>query len=221
MVDISREIQLQLPSPKQLLTPAVTTILILMVIGYTLTHYATRFTLENLVLTDSVLNNFKVWQLFTYSFISGGCGLLFNGCIVLFLGSAIEREWKTRATSLLILTVIVACGITWMLFNLLLGRNYPGMGSSSIAYGFIGAFGILFRRQRFLAFLWTVEAQTIAWILIAIGIIFGIASPLTWIWVGGALVAYAVIKAKWALQSRGSRHVDSSRIRQKGFVDLD
>lgn len=221
MPDISREIQLQLPSPKQLLTPAVTTILVLMVIGFTLTHHATRFTLENLVLTNSVLNDFKVWQLFTYSFISGGCGLLFNGSIVLFLGSAIEREWKTRATSLLILTVIVACGLIWMLFNLLLGRNYPGMGSSSIAYGFIGAFGILFRRQRFLAFLWTVEAQTIAWILIAIGIIFGIASPLTWIWVGGALVAYAVIKAKWALQSRGSRHVDSSRIRQKGFVDLD
>jgi membrane associated rhomboid family serine protease len=162
-----------------------------------LTHYATGFTLENLALTDSVLNDFKVWQLFTYSFISGGCGLLFNGCIVLFLGSAIEREWKTRATFLLTVTVIVTCGITWILFNLLLGRNNPGMGSGAMAYGFIGAFGILFRKQRFLAFLWTVEAQTIAWILIAIGIVFGIASPITWIWVGGALVAYAVTKAKW------------------------
>ncbi|MCE5184645.1 MAG: rhomboid family intramembrane serine protease [Planctomycetaceae bacterium] len=221
MADISREIQIQLPSPKQLLTPAVTVILVLMVIGYTLVNYAPDFTREHILLTRSALCDFKVWQLMSYAFINSGCGMLFNGSIILFIGSAVEREWRTRTMVLLSLALIITCALAWFLVNTLLGRNYAGSGAAALAYGLVGAFGVLFRRQRFFMWFWTVEAQTIAWIIIIVGLVLAIASPMQWVWVAGAGIAYLYVKLAWRLRVPRERQVCSSKVRTKGFVDLD
>jgi hypothetical protein len=109
-----------------------------------------------------------------------------------------------------------------LLVNLILGLNYLGIGTGACAYGLIAAFGLLFRRRRFFAFFWTVEAQYLALVLIGIGIVVGIARPITWIWVGGAGVAYIYIKLLWSGTSKGPRiRKRSVQNRQSSFVDLD
>jgi len=95
MSDFHQQVQLQMPSPTKLLTPAVTAILILIVIGFALINYARDFTFSILALSKSGIFSGKIWQLITYSLINGGCGLVFNGLVILFFGSLIERQWKT------------------------------------------------------------------------------------------------------------------------------
>ena len=220
MADFQRQVQLQFPSPTKLLTPAITTILILMVIGFALINYASDFTFRNLAVSQSCLFGGKIWQLVTYSFVNGGCGLLFNAMIILFFGSAIEREWRTRATIFLALSVIVVCALLWFLVGLVMRVDYVGFGSSSLAFGFVGTFGLLFRKQRFWALLWTLEGQTLACILIIIGLVYSIANPISLVWVSGALVAYLYIKVRWLLLA--NRSIDGrTEVRTSGFVDLD
>jgi membrane associated rhomboid family serine protease len=217
------QIQLTLPSPRKLFTPVVTAVIVLMIIGFTLVHHATEFTVSNLAINPQTFLPLKLWQLITYSFINP-CpwNLVFNGMVVLFIGSAIEREWQSRSFLLLWLIVCITCGTLWLLVNLILGLNYLGMGTGACAYGLIAAFGLLFRRKRFFAFFWTVEAQYLALILIGIGMVVGIARPITWIWVGGAAVAYIYIKLLWSGISSGARiRKRSVQNKQSGFVDID
>lgn len=221
MTDYQQQVQFQLPSPTKLLTPAVTTILIFLVVGFSLIVYARDFTFNILALSKSGIFSGKIWQLLTYSLINGGCGLVGNGLIILFFGSLIERQWRTRYLVTLLFTVCITCGLFWTLISLVLGKDIAGFGSASLAYGLIGAFGLLFRKQRFWFFLWTLEAQTIAWIMIVIGLVGGIAWPMLWVWVSGALVAYLYIKVWWKIQNRPQSYASSSNTQMNGFVDID
>ncbi|MHC4362126.1 MAG: DUF1751 domain-containing protein [Planctomycetota bacterium] len=223
MPEVERRIELALPSPRKLFTPVVTTVILLMIAGFALIHHAQRFTLEYLALNPQTFLRLRFWQLLTYSLINlCSWNLIFDGVIVLFIGSTIEREWRSRSTLLLLLVVSVVCGAAWVLLNLMAGWGYIGMGTGACAYGLIAAFGLLFRRKRFFALFWTIEAQYLALILIGIGLVVGIARPGTWIWVAGAGVAYAYVKLRWRLASgpAGSR-AQSVRKRAGSFVDVD
>jgi len=70
----------------------------------------------------------KIWQLLTYPFLNDPMGLIGNGMVILFLGSAIEREWRTASFLLLWLVVTVTCGLLWIVLNLLMGYSMAGMG---------------------------------------------------------------------------------------------
>jgi membrane associated rhomboid family serine protease len=221
MVEIEKRIEFVIPSPSKLFTPAVTAILILLVAGFTLIHYAMGFTLDYLALTTTGILKGRIWQLVTYPFFdSCGTTLVFDGLLVLFIGSAVEREWRTGSFVLLWLIVSVVCGLVWLVVSALLGRNYVGFGSASCAYGLIAVWGLLYRRRRILALFWAVEAQYMAWALIVIGIVLGIPLPITWIWVSGALVGYLYVKFRLRASSgRGAAPAGQSRPR--GFVDID
>jgi membrane associated rhomboid family serine protease len=223
MPDFETRVQLAIPSPTKLFTPAVTAILILMVAGWAVISYAPDFTLNWLALSSQGLLRGRIWQLVTYSFVNGCSGnLIFNGLMVLFIGSAIEREWRTRSFVALWLVVSVSCGAIWFLVNLIGGWNYIGLGTGACGYGIIGTFGLLFRRKRFFALFWSVEAQHIAWMLIGIGLVLGIARPISWIWVAGALVAYVYVKLRWAMQSSSTYNRPAAvQGRRGGFVDVD
>jgi len=223
MADFETRMQLAIPSPSKLFTPSVTTILILMIAGWTIISYAPDFTLNWLALSSQGLLRGRIWQLFTYCLINGcGCNLIFNGLMVLFIGSAIEREWRTGSFVALWLVVCLTCGVMFFLVNLVGGWNYVGIGTGACGYGIIGAFGLLFRRKRFLALFWSVEAQYIAWLLIGIGLVLGIARPISWIWVAGALVAYIYVKIRWRIQSNNMYNRPASvDDRRGGFVDVD
>jgi membrane associated rhomboid family serine protease len=164
----------------------------------------------------------KIWQLVTYPFLNGAIGLICNGMVILFFGSAIEREWRTASFLLLWLVVTVTCGLLWILLNLLMGYSMAGAGAGVGGYGLIAVFGLLFRGQRFFAFFGTIEAQHIAIGLIAIGVILSLRMPITLVWVAGALVAYVYVKVSWSLKARPSVRPGLQRSGGKGqFVDID
>ncbi len=223
MPEVERYIQIALPSPKRILTPGVLVILLLLVAGYALVGYFPDFVAAYLAVSPRGIFSGRIWQLVTYSFAEGcPSGLVFDGLVVLFIGSAVEREWHTRRLLLLWLAVSIACAVVWVLAGLVMRANYIGLGSAAASYGLIGTFGLLFRRQRFLFWLWTVEAQHIAILLIVIGIVVGIRQPMAWIWVAGAGAAYIHFKIlAGAGKTSGGFGKAAVPQQKRGFVDID
>jgi membrane associated rhomboid family serine protease len=220
MAEYEKRYEMVLPSPRKIFTPAVTVMLVLIITGWTLIHYAEDFTANYLAISLQGILHGRIWQLLTYSFINTcPLNLVFNIIAVLFVGSAVERKWRTWDFILLWAVVTAICGIIWIIVGAILGRNLIGIGTDSFVYGLIAVFGLLYYRNRFMTIFWTLEAQHLAWILIAIGIILGIASPWTWIWITGALVAYLYVKLRWRISS--SINAPSSRYKPGSFVDID
>lgn len=215
--------QMAFPSPTKLFTPGVITILILLIAGLLLSIFASGFTADFLAVSAQNVMHGRIWQLITYPFVSDSpMNLFFSGLMVLMLGSTIEREWKTVSFLLLWAVVSAVCGLLWVIVNLVTGNNFIGMGASACTYGLIAAMGLLFRGRRLFIFFTTVDSQCLVLILIAIGILMNIATPINLVWISGALVAYGYIKLRWNMASKSSRGVSSAEQgRSNGFVDID
>jgi membrane associated rhomboid family serine protease len=220
MAEIETRVEIAIPSPRKLFTPAVTVILILMVIGYALTNYAKSFMADYLALSIAGVFSGKIWQLATYPFVEcSGLMLIFNIFLVLFVGSNVEREWRTVGIISLWLIISMICGIIWVLVCRLIDMNYLGSGASACGFGLIAVFGLLYRRKRFLAWFWALEAQHVSWGLIVIGSILSIPQPITWIWLTGAPAAYLYYKLR--LRARPAGTAPTVQTRPPGFVDID
>ena len=215
--------QMTFPSPTKLFTPGVITILVLLIAGILLSTFAPGFTTGFLALSAQSVLHGRIWQLITYPFVSNSpMNLIFSGLMVLFVGSTIEREWKTASFLLLWLVISAVCGLLWVIVNLVTGNNFIGMGASACTYGLIATMGLLFRGRRFFMFFTTVESRYLVLILIAIGVLMNIATPINLVWISGALVAYGYIKLRWSMASKSSRGVSPvEQRRSNGFVDID
>ena len=227
MSDFQRRLQLQLPSPTQLFTPAVTVFLVLSIIGFAVATYARTFTESVLALSGQGVFSGKVWQLVTYPFFTPLVGPFIWSCVILlFVGSAIERQWKTRGFLALWFVVSITRGVLWVLIcvviSLAFGRDLIAMGNSACIYGIIAVFGILYKKQKFLLYFFVMEGQHIAILVIAIGLVVSIANPFNLVFVAGALVAYVYTKLRQAsAENRSNRRSESSELRSDGFVDVD
>ncbi len=215
--------QMTFTSPTKLFTPGVTAIIVLLITGMLLSMFAPGFTTSFLAISAQNVLHGRIWQLVTYPFASGSLmNLIFGGFMVLFIGSTVEREWRTASFLLLWLVVSVGCGLLWVIVNLLVGRDFIGMGASGCTYGLIATLGLLFRGRRFFVFFATIEARYMVLIMIAIGILMNIATPINLVWVSGALVAYAYIKLRWRMASQSHRSIAPVEQRRSGsFVDVD
>jgi len=222
MSDFQHRMQIELPSPSKLFTPGVIVSLALLVIGFALVHYAEAFSMKYLALSAPGILTGKVWQLATYPFVEGWpWNLVFGLWVILFAGSAVERQWGTRGYAALWLVVSVISGVVWVLVSMALGRAYIGGGVSVCCYGLIAVFGIMYKGVRFFAWFFTVEGQHIALILIGVGLVLSIPQPVTVVWVGGALVAYIYVKVRW-MASRPRSGGGGKRMGGRGgFVDID
>ena len=219
----TQQTQISFPSPTKLFAPGVITILVLLIAGILLSTFAPGFTTGFLALSARNVVHGRIWQLVTYPFVSNSpMNLVFSGLMVLFVGSAIEREWKTASFLVLWMVISAACGLLWVIVNLLTGNNFIGMGASACTYGLITTMGLLFRGRRFFMFFATVESRHLVLILIAIGILMNIATPINLVWISGALVAYLYIKLRWSMASKSRRSIPSvEQKRSNGFVDID
>ena len=221
MAETETRIELAIPSPQKLFTPVVTVILVLMVIGYALTIYAKNFTTTYLALSATGVFSGKIWQLVTYPFIDGNMLILiFHLFLVLFVGSNIEREWRSKELILFWLIVSTICGLIWVVVCQLIGTNYLGWSAAACGFGLISAFGLLFRRKKFIAWFWVMQAQHAAWGLIVIGIIFSIPQPITFIWLTGALSGYFYVKLRRRMLYRAGT-APQETYRPQSFVDID
>jgi membrane associated rhomboid family serine protease len=220
MAENETRLELAIPSPGKLFTPAVTVLLALMIIGYAITNYAREFTCANLALSAEGILSGKIWQLLTYPFVEGnGLTLIFFIFILLFVGSNIEKEYRAGWVVLFLSVISVFCGIIWFLVTWLIGINALGHGGWGCGFGLSTAFGMLFYKRRYIAWFWVMEGQYVAWALIAIGIIFCIPSVITLLWLSGAVIGYLYIKLRYkilfAAPSMGQRN------RPKDFIDID
>ena len=218
-----QQMQAAFPSPRRLFTPGVTVILVLSIVGFLICVLAPEMAGRVLGLSPGGIRRGMVWQFVTYPFANDSpMSLVFNGMMILFVGSAIERQWRTGSFLVLWLVVSVACGLLWVAVGFVAGRDMVGMGSVACAYGFIATMGLLHRGQHFFVFFATVEAQHLALILIAIGIVLSITQPINLIWIAGALVAYVYVKAHWSHARKGLRLSRGRQTEDRGrFVDID
>lgn len=218
-----QQMQLVLPSPKKLFTPGVTGLLVASIVGFLVFAFAPGFALNVLgVSADGVFSG-RLWQVVTYAFVQDSAMMLvFNCIVILFIGSTIEREWRTASFLALWFVVSVACGLLWAVVTLIAGMTVIGVGATACCYGFIGTMGLLHRGTRFFFFFTTLEAQHLALILIGVGILLNIMTPITLVWVAGALVAYVYVKAHWSHMRKGMIHSRPRHTEQRGsFVDID
>ncbi len=215
--------QMVMPSPAKLFTRGVTFLIVLSIGGFLLSNFAADFAINFFALGPRNVLHGRIWQLLTYPFIQF-CprNLIFDGLVVLFLGSAIERQWRTASFLLLWLVVSVGCGLIWIVASLLSGSNFVGFGAAGCAYGIIGTLGLLFRGTRFFIFFGAVEAQYLALVLLAIGVIMSISPPINLIWISGAAVAYLYIKLRWRItELQRSGTISTVRKKPQSFVDVD
>jgi membrane associated rhomboid family serine protease len=223
MPQVEHYIQLGLPKPQKILTPAVVGILVLSVVGFAIGWHAKDFARDNLALSVQAMRGLKVWTIVTYPYVQfQPWNIAWNAILILFMGSAIEREWRTASVVLLWVVTCGVCGIVWLTVSIIRGADLAAWGADPGCFGLIGAFGVLFRGKRFLFWLWTVEAQHVSWFLVAVGIVIGIAQPQTWVFVGGALIGYLYVKLQ--VRMRSGIGGGGSRFEAKkpsGFVDID
>ena len=105
---------------------------------------------------------------------------------------------------------------------MVIGSDFAGTGASGCVYGLIATIGLLFRGQRFFVFFAVVESKYLVLILIAIGILMNISTPINFIWISGALVAYIYVKLRWSIASSGfARKRAVKQSGYNGFVDID
>jgi membrane associated rhomboid family serine protease len=201
----------------------VTGILVLSIAGFLLFVLTPGFAGSVLGVSASGIRRGMVWQVVTYPFVNNSpMNLVFSGMVILFVGSAIEREWRTASFIVLWLVVSIACGLLWVAVSLVMGISAIGMGATACCYGFISTMGLLHRGQRFFVFFAAVEAQHLALILIVIGIIMNIMAPITLVWIVGALVAYVYVKAHWNHARKGAARSRPQSTGGRGrFVDID
>jgi membrane associated rhomboid family serine protease len=217
--------EIAIQSPAMYFTRAGVTFILLMIAGYALACHFTDFVRWELELNPTGVLHGRLWQLATYLFVDeSGWSLVWNCSCVLIIGSALEREWRARSVVALWFIAGISCALVWTAVSLVatLVKGSPdqvGYGADSAVFGLLGAFGLAFRRKRFLFFFWGMEAQYVVLILAAIGLILGIPRPITWIWVAGAGVGYLYLKLIWRLRegiSLGRKPVEQGRFKDLG-----
>lgn len=216
--------QFQMPMASELFTPAVTTVLVLSVIGFVLTALKSSFVVDWFAVSPHHVLRGRIWQLVTYPFVLGDpLGFIFNTMIILFVGSAVEREWRSLSFVSLWLVTSVVCGILWILAGQLLFQPVPGVSSQACCYSLMAVLGVLMRGRRVFMFVATVEVQVMVLIFIGLGILLSLLQPITLMWVFGAAVGYLYVKWMWKADTRRAHsHGRSAEAYQPdSFVDVD
>ncbi len=148
-----------------------------------------RLVLGNTVIFDflalipyRVINDFWIWQLFTYMFLhsSGVFHVLFNMLVLWWFGSELESRWGQK----FFLTYYLACGVgagaIYLLGNLLyylvtgqaMSLASPLVGASGATYGLLLAYGILFgERQIYFMMLFPMKAKYFVMIIGAVELV--------------------------------------------------
>jgi membrane associated rhomboid family serine protease len=146
--------------------------------------------------------------------------LIMHGLMVLFMGSAVERQWRTLPFLGLWAVVSLGVGLCWALVSSLVAGGTPLAGAGGLVFGLVAAMGVLYRGRRVMFFMATVEMQVLALIVIGIGLLMCIMNPLNLILVLGAPLAYGYVQGIRGIQRRGSDNPGGD-FRPGSFVDID
>ncbi len=117
-----------------------------------------------------VLNQFYLWQLFTYQFLHGGLfHLLFNMLALWMFGGDLERRWGQEFFLKYFFVTVIGGGILNVVF--LPGQLGPSIGASAGVYGLLLAYGLIYPdRVVYFYFLFPIKMKHFVWIIGAIAV---------------------------------------------------
>lgn len=107
---------------------------------------------------DQVIENFRVWQTFTYMFFHAPdqpSHILFNGLMLWLFGSELEKHWGSRFFTIYYFVCGVGAALVYCvgmaLYTLATGNQIPleipVMGASGALFGLLIAYGIVFSER--------------------------------------------------------------------------
>lgn len=106
---------------------------------------------------DKVVNNFWMWQTFTYMFFHAlsPFHIFFNGLMLWLVGSELERHWGTKFLAIYYFTCGVGAAMVYCigvaLYAIFTGDHtplvIPVMGASGALFGLLVAYGIVFSER--------------------------------------------------------------------------
>ena len=155
------------PAVKFLLIANVAVFVVQTVIGvgldYRLSHYLG-------LVPPLVLNEFYLWQLFTYQFLHGGLfHILFNMLALWMFGCDLERRWGAPFFLNYYFVTVIGGAILNVVF--LPNQLVPSIGASAGIYGLLLAYGLIYpNRIVYFYFLFPIKMKHFVWIIGAIAL---------------------------------------------------
>jgi membrane associated rhomboid family serine protease len=172
-----------------------------------------------------VVDNFYVWQPFTYLFIHGGIWhLLLNMFTLWMFGVQLEQDWGTRQFLKYYFICGIGAGICILLVNGAIGAyTIPTIGASGAIMGLLMAFGVLYPNQRVLMdFLFPIKAKylVLIYVVVELWASFGPNTGISSVaHLGGMLVGYVYLKSgrswRWPDWQTALREWKHRRARKK------
>jgi membrane associated rhomboid family serine protease len=127
---------------------------------------------------------FRIWQVVTYGFMHGNVmHILLNMYALYMFGGLIERVMGTRRFTIYYFTCLVAAAVAQLAVVYLFepDRMYPTVGASGAVFGLLGAFAMLFPREKLM--LIPIPIGIPAWLFVtlygAAELIFGVTGTLS------------------------------------------
>ena len=117
---------------------------------------------------NMVLSQYKIWQIFTYSFIHGGFFHIFFNMFVLWMfGKDLENQWGTKD----FLIYYFVCGMGAGFITILFGINsiIPIVGASGAIYGLLVAYGFTYPNR--LVYLYGLFPLKVKHMVLGLGVI--------------------------------------------------
>jgi membrane associated rhomboid family serine protease len=153
-------------------TPVVKLLLIVNIAVFVLQTFldlATSYRLEGFfgLVPRRVLDEFFLWQLFTYQFLHGGLfHLLFNMLALWMFGCDLEMRWGSGFFLRYYFLTVIGGGI----LNVLMapGQLIPSVGASAGVYGLLMAYGLIYPNRIIYYIVFPIRMKYFVWIVGAI-----------------------------------------------------
>lgn len=186
------------------------------------------------LMPSKVVEDFFVWQIFTYMFFHAASisHILFNMLLLWWLGSELEQRWGSKFFLLYYVVCGVGAGIVYLVgltfYKLTVGPSLawisPVVGASGAIFGLLLAYGIIFG-DRIVYFFMLFPMQAKYFVMILAGIEFitllnskasGETNVATLCHLGGIIVGYLFLYF-WTRWSIGRRGKEGKSVNRRGL----
>ena len=153
------------------ITPGVKILILINVIIFCLIEISGQrnlFFMTFGLVPHSILNEYKIWQTFTYMFIHGGLlHIVFNMFILWIFGKDLEIEWGKNKFLIFYFICGLGSGFITFLFNI--HSFIPIVGASGAIYGLLVAYGFSYPNR--IIYLYGLVPISVKYLILGLGCI--------------------------------------------------
>ena len=202
------------------ITPAVKILIVANVVVYALNAIVGNvMTMRLGLLPQAVIEQFALWQPFTYMFLHGSVShILFNMLALWMFGTELERTWGTRFFTKYYLVTGVGAAATSMLMSVFFSDIYYNItvGASGAIYGLLIAYAMYFPHRTIFMLIFPLPARVFVAIAGVLAFMNSIAGPGSSVahtaHLGGLVIGYLYLKS---LRSRPMDEIKYRYLRWK------